>query len=69
MLEDGVSTDDHQEALAWLDDSLAWARPRSRTELLKLVRDEVLLDLELPESPPQTPAWANGTFPGAHRSV
>ncbi len=72
MLKDGVPADDHRGALAWLDDSLEWARPRSRTrltELLKLVRAEVLLDLQLSESPPAPRTRSNGTFSDTDRSV
>lgn len=49
------STDDHRRTLAWLDDSLQWARPRDRTKLtglLDLVRTEIVFDLALSESPP-----------------
>ena len=52
-----VSTDDHRRTLAWLDESLQWARPRDRTRLAKmldLVRTEIVFDLAFSESPPST---------------
>ena len=67
-----ASTGDHQGALAWLDDSLEWTRLRGRpklAELLNLVRVEVLLDVELSESPPSIQTPANRTLLGADRSA
>ena len=54
-MKDHVSADDHWETLAWLDESLEWARPRARTKLLRmldLVRTETVSDMAFSESPP-----------------
>ncbi len=69
-MKDHVSWDDHRSTLAWVDNSLERARSGSRTkllELLSLVRTEVLLDMQLSESPPSTQAPADGSALGANR--
>lgn len=60
-MKDHLSRDEHQRTLAWLDDSLGWARSRSRIKLvglLNLVQTEILLDLDPSKSPPSTRARA-----------
>jgi len=60
--------------LAWLDESLEWARSRNRTklvELLNLIRIEILFDMYLSEDPPsiRNRATAAGPVLGANRSL
>jgi len=60
--------------LAWLDESLEWARSRNRTklvELLNLIRIEILFDMYLSEDPPpiRNGATAAGPVLGANRSL
>lgn len=73
-MKDLVSRDDHQGMLAWLDESLEWARSRNRTklvELLKLIRIEILLDMDFSEDPSSARNRATAARPalGANRSM
>lgn len=73
-MKDHASRDDHQRTLAWLDESLKWARPGDRTRLVKLlnlVRAEVLFDLDFAEirSTHGYPLAGRGRAFGANRGT
>ena len=65
-MKDEASTDDQRRTLAWLDDSLEWARSGGRVrlmEFLNLVRAEVVFDLDYSESPPSVRNRATAFWP------